>query len=735
MLSREVFIVLNLISLVIMVICVRLVANKTEGFAIRLRRLIMAAAVGVSACVYVAMAPTAISAEVAFCIYFGSLDWVAFYLLGFFLKYTNHQKLYKITYWPVLIMVVCDTISIFLNLVLGHQFSVYKLEFEGEFYYQYTYSWPYILHLILDYAVIGIGFITIVIAMFKSVSFYKIKYICVFSVVSVLIALNMVYLAFSMPLDWSVTFYAFGSMLIYYYSIHYTPQNLIGSAIKRATNEMNEGLIMFDLDNNCIYINEFIRKYFGIMDISECKIDSIPMQTIVVGDDIGNVDDIKQIVVEGKDGNRDERFRVHFSRLKNKKNKDLGAYFRLERITDEYENMILLKNAREEANRANKAKSDFLANMSHEIRTPINSILGMNEMVIRECDDEQIVEYAQNIQSAGNSLLGLINDILDFSKVEAGKMDLVIDTYNIHKILRDALHMLESRAIEKGLKLDIVCDENIPMGLSGDENRIRQIITNIVTNGIKYTKEGGVTVKVECDILNDDEARLVFEISDTGIGISEENMATLFNAFHRVDEGRNRNIEGTGLGLAITKQLLALMDGDVFVESEVNKGSVFTVIIPQGITDKKPVGKFSRTIEVKKNGYKESFTAPTAKVLVVDDVPMNIKVVQALLKKTQINIDTTTNGNEAFEMCKNKKYDVILMDHMMPEPDGIATLKMIREEGLNKDSCVIVLTANAINGVEKEYLEVGFADYMSKPVKGEVLEKMLMKYLPKDKLE
>lgn len=735
MIARIVFEIINLLSVIIMVVGVRLVAHRTEDYAIRLRRLIMSAAVGVFACMNVAMAPSATYAEIAFCIYFVALDWVSVYLMGFCLKYTRHEKLYKIIYWPTLIIAVCDSLSIFLNLLLGHEFSVIKVSFDGESFYQYSILWPYYVHLVFDYVTIGLGFLVVIIAMIKSVSFYRLKYAIVFIIISSLIGLNILYMTFSLPLDWSVCFYALGCMLIYYYSLHYTPNALITRSIRRAANEMNEGLIMFDIDNNCIFINEFVRKFFEIDSASDCKIDSIPMRTIMVSDKMSDEDNIKQIVIEGTDGKRDERFRVHFNKLYDHNGARMGAYFRIERITDEYNNMILLEQAREDANRASTAKSNFLANMSHEIRTPINSVLGMNEMILRESTDKQILEYSQNIQSAGNSLLGLINDILDFSKIEAGKMDLVLDTYNIHKILRDALHMLESRAVGKGLALNIECDENIPSGLLGDENRIRQIITNIVTNGIKYTKVGEVKVSVQCDILSEEEARLVFEISDTGVGISQDNMAKLFNAFQRVDEDHNRNIEGTGLGLAITKQLLTLMNGDVFAESEVGKGSVFTVIIPQTIKDKTPVGKFERTVEVKKSAYKAKFEAEDASVLVVDDVPMNIKVVQALLKKTKMQIDTTTNGNEAFEMCKNKKYDIILMDHMMPEPDGITTLKMIREEGINKDTCVIVLTANAIHGVEQEYIEAGFADYLSKPVKGDVLENMLVKYLPKDKIK
>lgn len=396
-----------------------------------------------------------------------------------------------------------------------------------------------------------------------------------------------------------------------------------------------------------------------------------------------------------------------------------------------------LREAKNIAEQANRAKSDFLANMSHEIRTPINAIMGMNEMVLRESKDEEIRKYAVNIQSASKTLLSLINDILDFSKIEAGKMEIIPAVYDVAAFLNDVVNMIGIKAKQKQLDFQVEIDQELPSVLCGDEVRNRQIIVNILNNAVKYTKCGVVKFLVE-GIREENVFTLKMQVSDTGIGIKEEDLNKLFDGFQRLDLEKNRNIEGTGLGLAITHSLVEQMNGRMEVSSEYGKGSMFTVYLTQEIVDDRRMGDFSKRFETmaeQKGKYRESFTAPDAKVLVVDDNEMNLAVVKALLKKTGIQITTCMGGKECLEIVTKEKFDVILLDHMMPEMDGIETLARLKQsDNKCKSTPVIALTANAIAGVKAEYIKAGFADYLSKPIEGADLEDMLLKYISEDKV-
>lgn len=418
-------------------------------------------------------------------------------------------------------------------------------------------------------------------------------------------------------------------------------------------------------------------------------------------------------------------------------------------------------NALEEAKRASEAKTDFLANTSHEIRTPINAVLGMNEMILRESakaeriHDEnpevyheafkKIRNYSGNVDSAGNNLLAIINDILDFTKIEEGKMDIVKVNYQLSSVINDVSNMMYFKAKEKNLIFTMDVDETLPDSLYGDVVRVRQVITNVLNNAVKYTDKGSVSFKVSGkveELIPDAKPvlQLVITVSDTGIGISKENIGKLFNKFERVDLERNSTKEGTGLGLAITKMLLDMMEGDISVKSEYGSGSTFTIVIPQTVVSSEPIGDFKEKFENslgEKKIYHESFRAPTAKILIVDDTKMNLIVVTEFLKDTQVLIDTASSGKEAVKLALANKYDVILMDQRMPEMDGEETLKAIRryKTGPNIDTPVICLTADAVVGARERYLSKGFNDYLTKPIDSTYLEMTLKKYIPEDKLE
>lgn len=402
-------------------------------------------------------------------------------------------------------------------------------------------------------------------------------------------------------------------------------------------------------------------------------------------------------------------------------------------VTDEIEKRKKIEDDRE-------AKTRFLSNMSHEIRTPINAVLGMNEMILREAQDEQILTYAANIKSSGKMLLFLINDILDISKIESGKMEIIPVEYETPVMIMDLWNVMYLRAKEKELAFTVETDETLPRVLYGDDVRIRQIVTNILTNAVKYTPKGSVKLQIAYERKDDNELLLKISVQDTGIGIREEDMGKLFESFQRLDETKNRNIEGTGLGMNITMSLLTMMDGEMDIKSEYKKGSTFTVTIPQKIISNEPAGSFRKMQEhnARYHGSKQSsFIAPKGHVLVVDDNTMNLTVFKALLKRTKLQVVTAESGKQCLEYVKKQKFHIIFMDHMMPEMDGIETLHEIKRlaESMdfpNKDTPVVALTANAVAGAKEMYLAQGFEGFLTKPIQTERMEKMICKYLPKE---
>ena len=395
---------------------------------------------------------------------------------------------------------------------------------------------------------------------------------------------------------------------------------------------------------------------------------------------------------------------------------------------------------RDEIEQMSKSKSAFFANMSHEIRTPINTIIGLNEMTLREDISDEVAENSIHIQDASKMLLALINDVLDLSKIESGKMEVVNNQYETGAMFSDLVNIIWIRAQEKDLKFKVNISSEIPSMLYGDEVRIKQVLTNLLTNAVKYTKAGSVTLSAQSERLSQNTVRLRIAVEDTGIGIKKEDLDSLFKSFKRVDEVQNHKIEGTGLGLSISRQLIEMMGGTITVDSIYKKGSTFTVIIDQQIVDENPVGNMEFMIKRKvhnREKYKQRFEAPEARILIVDDNEMNRMVACKLLRSTKIQIDTAKNGRECLDKTRNKFYHIIFMDHMMPEMDGVETLKKLRrqENGLCRKVPVIALTANAMAGATDFYKKKGFQGYLAKPVNGALFEATLLKYLPEELIQ
>lgn len=422
---------------------------------------------------------------------------------------------------------------------------------------------------------------------------------------------------------------------------------------------------------------------------------------------------------------------AYYSNIKEKKTHE-RVVAKLER-----EKADALQQALESEASANKTKSEFLANMSHEIRTPINAIIGMDTMILRESREKSIKKYAMDIHNASNTLLALINDILDFSKIESGKLELVLGEYDLGTLINGLIKMVKPKAESKHLEFYTEINREIPCKLYGDDVRIGQIILNILNNAVKYTEKGSVTFAMNYRKESDEEIFLDIAVRDTGIGIKQEDIDKLFSPYERIEESRNKKIEGTGLGMSITKNLLDKMGSRLEVSSVYGEGSEFACSIRQKVVDSEALGDFeARDVEDMGVSAHESFHAPDGLILVTDDVEMNLIVITSLLKRVRIQVDTASCGREAIAAAQDKKYDIIFLDSMMPEMSGEDTMREIRASApVNEGTPIIVLTANAVKGAKEEYLEMGYNDYLSKPVDGDALEAMLLKYLPEEKIE
>ncbi len=498
---------------------------------------------------------------------------------------------------------------------------------------------------------------------------------------------------------------------------------------------VKEPLLVYDNAKKLRIVNETGINFFGLSE----KFEDMTLERLFDVEDKEFYSTEKKTEIEAICRNNNAYCNISTVPILDEYKESIGFMVLVNNLTEKMQMISELDKERKRADAANEAKSRVLAQISHEIRTPINAVLGMDEMILRESDSSEIRRYAEVINGAGKTLLNLINEILDFSKIESGKMEIVDKEYNLLQTVKDIRNVLMPKAEGKGLNFNIELEEGLPYKLYGDEIRVKQIVTNLINNAIKYTERGEVCLYVKAGERNADKMQMVIQVKDTGIGIKEEDKKRLFQAFNRVDLEKNHNIEGTGLGLSIVRQLAELMHGSTRVESEFGKGSMFEAVVEQRVLSDKVVhGKDALAIweasQVEKRVVKEHFTAEKARILVVDDTAINLTVVKALLKRIKVQVDTASSGKECIEKATRTPYHIIFMDHMMPEMDGVETFEKLRAETINasENAIVIVLTANAIVGSKDMFLKKGFDDYMSKPIDGEVLENMVEKYLPED---
>lgn len=484
---------------------------------------------------------------------------------------------------------------------------------------------------------------------------------------------------------------------------------------------LNEGVIVKDALGNFSYANPMAYEMF-------------PELAVIEKYEIGQIID-NLLSENGEEICLKNRYYQVQSRNLYEKKVFAGQVITFFDVTRLHEDTKKMERLRDEADKANQAKSNFLTNMSHEIRTPINAVLGMDEMILRETDDKAIIEYANNIKSAGETLLALVNDVLDLAKIESGKMHLIEVDYRIEETIKSIVNTMSLRMSQKGLSFIVEADRGIPSVLHGDEMRMKQIIMNLLSNACKYTREGFVRLRFSGQA-EEDIYRLRVEVIDSGIGIREEDLSKLFDSFERLDEQENRTIEGTGLGLSITSNLLAMMGSRLKVESVYGEGSTFSFEIGQDIIDSYPIGDIHNTGSRADERIRSDkpFIAPEAKVLVVDDNAINLAVMKGLLKRTGIQVETALSGVDCLQMIKGTEYNLIFMDHLMPEMDGIETLQKMKNYQIHKNvgTPVIVLTANAVTGAREKYLEQGFDDYLTKPVDVKLLEAVILRFLPRE---
>lgn len=724
----EAYIVFLIILIIILFECALRAKKHESVLDKRMGNLMFAGVAAIAANIMYVSGINRFIAVTGFSLFSLMMDWMLFALCMFVEEYAHYTNRMPRIRWWFFVSSVIDSILFLVNIRTGIEFSMERHMLLGKYliFEVKNFTYLYYVHLVICYLMVLITVCMLLYGIYNASLYYRKKYTGVLVIFVLLIVSDGICVLLHLPLNISIVFYGVMSIAIYYFALFYIPRELVNKVQTLMMDRLDTGIIFFDENGKCIYSNASMWNQLGReknTEKAERKFNVYIERSKLLDGDYGKWDE--EHVVNGET----RFFEVACLRLYDKDNNYVGSYFSM---LDRTEQVNFYNRKIEMEKKSNRTKSAFLSKVSHEIRTPVNSIYGMNEMIIRECNDSAILQYANQIKSATDTLIGLINDILDFSKIEAGKMDIVDREYNIKKILKNVCNMTKVRTKEKNLEFCLEVGDGIPSVLIGDDVRIEQVLMNLLSNAVKYTNEGSVTLKLGWTG-NSEKGTVDIYVTDTGIGIKNDDIPKLFKEFERIDETRNHRIQGTGLGLNITTNLLSRMRSRLEVESEYGAGTTFYCHIPQLVVDDTPL-KFGLgdTEDVEKSDYRPVFTSPASSILIVDDNRLNRVVFRNLLKATGVKVYEAGSGAECLDMIKKQHFDIVFMDYMMPEMDGVMTFgKMKETEHMCKESPVIMLTANAVQGAMEEYLEQGFADFLSKPIIPEKLEKMIIKYLKK----
>lgn len=724
----EAYIVFLIILIIILFECAVRAKKHESVLDKRMGNLMFAGVVAIAANIMYVSGINRFIAVTGFSLFSLMMDWMLFALCMFVEEYAHYTNQMPRIRWWFFVSSVIDSILFLVNIRTGIEFSMERHMLFGKYFIfeVKNFTYLYYVHLVICYLMVLITVCMLLYGIYNASLYYRKKYTGVLVIFVLLIMSDGICVLLHLPLNISIVFYGAMSIAIYYFALFYIPGELVNKVQTLMMDRLDTGIIFFDENGKCIYSNASMWNQLGReknTEKAEQKFGVFIERSKLLDGDYSKWDE--EHVVNGET----RFFEVACLRLYDKADNYVGSYFSM---LDRTEQVNFYNRKIEMEKESNRAKSAFLSKVSHEIRTPVNSIYGMNEMIIRECNDSAILQYADQIKSATDTLIGIINDILDFSKIEAGKMDIVDREYNIKKILKNVCNMTKVRTKEKNLEFCLEVGDGIPSVLIGDDVRIEQVLMNLLSNAVKYTNEGSVTLKLGWTG-NSEKGTVDIYVTDTGIGIKNDDIPRLFKEFERIEETRNHSIQGTGLGLNITTNLLSKMKSRLEVESEYGVGTTFYCHIPQLVVGDTPL-KFGLgdTEDVEKSDYRPVFTSPDSSILIVDDNRLNRVVFRNLLKATRVKVYEAGSGAECLDMIKKQHFDIVFMDYMMPEMDGVMTFRKMKEtEHMCKESPVIMLTANAVQGAMEEYLEQGFADFLSKPIIPEKLEKMIIKYLKK----